>query len=509
MTRRTPLIVLIAALIVLVGTGAIFWRVYRSRQATAPQPSPTSQGMSSQPDGTKPSATARGDVSIDPRRQQLIGVRTVKAERSSLSAVIRAVGIVRADETRISDVNVKIDGWIRRLFADYTGRLVERGAPLLTLYSPDLLAAQREFVLAINARDDMQSSIVPEAKTRADALVAAARQRLARWDMAEEEIARLEQTREPADVETFRSPSSGVVIEKMAVEGAHVTAGQTLFKLADLSTVWVEANVYEEDLPSVQIGDRATIMLDAYPGERQAGRVVYLSPSLDEQTRTNKVRFESPNARGRLKPGMFATVELTTTARGSGVTLPLDAVLDSGQQQLVFIAQGQGYFTPREVTTGRRLGDRVEITHGVSEGDEVASGAAFFLDSESQLRSGLEAYKPSGAPEVSAAPAASLQIVLRTTPDPPRTGEAQFDVTVKDAGGNPIADATVSVQLYMPAMPTMNMPAMRNEVPLSAAGGGEYRGTGQVMMAGRWEATVTVTRGGQRLGSKEQPLVAR
>jgi Cu(I)/Ag(I) efflux system membrane fusion protein len=206
---------------------------------------------------------------------------------------------------------------------------------------------------------------------------------------------------------------------------------------------------------------------------------------------------------------MFATVEITA-AGGSGITVPTDAVLDSGREQLVFVAQGDGYFTPRPVTIGRRLGGTVEILKGLTEGEEVASGAAFFIDSESQLRSGLQAFAPTAtsAGSTPTSSAQGLQIVLRTIPDPPKTGENQFEAAVADSHG-PVADAEVSVQLFMPAMPTMNMPAMRNEVKLSAAGAGAYRGTGQVMMAGRWEATVTVTRAGQRIGSTQTTVVAR
>ncbi|HKW00008.1 MAG TPA: FixH family protein [Vicinamibacterales bacterium] len=434
----------------------------------------------------------------------------MKASRGELSQAIRTVGVVRSDETRVVDVNVKIEGWIRELTADYTGRFVRQGEPLLTLYSPDLLATEQEYVLALGTRDQLQSSVMPDAKTRADALVAAARQRLVLWDLAPAELRELDETRTAKDALVVRAPTSGFVIDKAVVKGAHVTPGQMLFKLADLSVVWVEADVYEQDLPLMRVGARATVVLDAYPGESTTGRVIYISPYVDEQTRTDKVRYEFPNPRGQLKPGMFATVEIATSG-GTGITVPVDAVLDSGRDQVVFVAEGDGHFTPRPVTVGRRLGGTVEILKGLKEGEEVASGAAFFLDSESQLRGALQGYVPiSPSPTTgSGQDAERPKITLRTIPDPPRTGETQFEVTVADSKGVPLADAEVTVQLFMPAMPTMNMPAMRNELKLPSAGNGVYRGTGQVMMAGRWEATVIVTRGGQRVGSLQTPVVAR
>jgi hypothetical protein len=203
---------------------------------------------------------------------------------------------------------------------------------------------------------------------------------------------------------------------------------------------------------------------------------------------------------------MYANVEIQGRD-AMGLTVPANALLDSGTDKVVFVAQGDGYFTPRTVKVGRNLGDRIEILAGVKEGEQVATGATFFLDSESQLRAGLQNYEaPQGAPT---AGGPTLDIVFRTQPDPPKTGESVFEVAVKDANGQPVADGEVSVQLFMPAMPTMNMPAMRNETKLPHVGGGVYRGPGQVMMAGRWDVTVTVAKGGQQLGRKQLAAVAR
>jgi len=466
-------------------------------------------GGGTPPKAGEPAAPARGDVTIDPRRQQLIGVRTAPVTREPMRHTLRTVGVVRYDETSLADVNLRLEGWIRDLYVDYTGQPIQKGQPLFTLYSPDLLATQHEYLLALKTRDQMQGSVIPEARERADQLVASARQRLALWSLPDEELRVLEEKRQAPEVVVFRSPASGFVIEKQALQGMHVMPGQTLYKVANLSVVWVEADVYEQEMALARVGQRAKVTLDAYPGESFDGRAIYIYPFVEENTRTVKVRFQFANPRGRLKPGMYANVEIQGT-EAMGVSVPANALLDSGTDKVVFVAQGDGYFTPRPVKVGRNLGDRIQILEGVKEGEQVATGATFFLDSESQLRAGLQNYEaPKGAQGGPPTGGPTLDIVFRTQPDPPKTGESVFEAVVKDASGQPVADADVSVQLFMPAMPTMNMPAMRNETKLPHVGGGVYRGAGQVMMAGRWDATVTVAKGGQQLGRKQLAVVAR
>ena len=456
------------------------------------------------------SATPRGDVVIDARRQQLIGVSTAPVTRAPMQRALRTVGVIRYDETKLADVNLRLEGWIRDLYVDYTGQPIQQGQPLFTLYSPELLTTQQEYLLALRTRDQMQSSIIPDARERADQLVASARRRLTLWNLPEDEIRALDETRRAPDVVMFRSPVTGFVIEKAALQGMHVTLGQTLYKVADLSTVWVEADVYEQEMASAQVGQRATVTLEAYPGESFDGRAIYIYPFMEENTRTVKVRFQFANARGRLKPGMYANVEIHSTGV-MGLTVPADALLDSGAETIVFVAQGDGYFTPRRVRVGRNLGDRIEILDGVKEGEQVATSATFFLDSESQLRAGLDNYDasklaPSRGP-TAAGPA--LDITFRTNPDPPKTGDSEFEVAVKGTDGQPVVDADVAVQMFMPAMPTMNMPAMRNETKLPHVGGGVYRGMGQVLMAGHWDVTVVVSKGGQQLGRRQLALAAK
>jgi len=497
MRRRAPLL-LLTVLVVLVALAAGLY-LARTRSEVARPTGP--------PETSPPSSTARGEVTIDLRRQQLAGVRTVRVAREPLDHAVRVVGLVRYDETRLADVNVKVEGWIRDLYVDYTGQAIQKGQRLFTLYSPDLLATQNEYLLALSARDQLQQSTIPDARQRADALVASARQRLALWDLPAEDLLALEQNRQAQEAIVVRSPVDGFVIEKQALQGLHVVPGQSLYKVADLSTVWVEAGVYENELASLRLGQSAIVTVDAYPGEQFTGRIIYIYPYLDESTRTNRVRVAFANPGGRLKPGMYADVQLRMRG-GTGVTVPTDAVLDSGAEQIVFVAQGEGRFEPRTVKTGRRFGDTTEILAGVKEGELVATGATFFLDSESQLRASLRGYQAATPPAGSAA-APRVEITFRALSDPPRTGENRFEATVKDAEGKPVDDAEVSVQFFMPAMPTMNMPAMRSEARLSPAGSGVYRGMGQLMTAGRWDVTVTVSQAGQRLGSGQFAIAAK
>jgi RND family efflux transporter MFP subunit len=503
-----------AALLIVVAIGAVLafmagvtWRGGGGAGATTGAPSPE-KAPPPAGDRAMAGAPARGEVTIDPRRQQLIGVRTVAVRRISLAQEVRLTGVVRFDETRQAEISTKVDGWIRDLRADYTGRQISRGEPLFSLYSPGLIAAQNEYLLAHRGHAGAATAQIPSVREHSQRLLDAARERLLRWDLTEADIRALEERGRPTETLTFRSPVTGTIVEKMAVEGMRVMAGQTLFRVADLSVVWVEANLPEQDMSLVRVGQTARVTVDAFPGEPLVGRTLYVYPTVEEQTRTAKVRFQFANPGQRLKPGMFATVQLSGVEI-SALTVPTDAVLEAGSDQLVFVALGDGRFEPRPVKVGRRTREEIEIASGLKEGEQVATGAAFFLDSESQLRGAVQSYQAPPDQPASRASAERLDISFRPQPDPPRSGENMLEVTVRDANGMPIADAEVTVTFFMPAMPTMNMPAMRNQAKLPSAGAGVYRGSGQVMMAGRWDVTVDVSRGGQRLGSRQFAVVAK
>lgn len=452
--------------------------------------------------------TPRAAVQLDTRRRQLLNVRTVRVERRPLVRDVRAVGIVRYDETRLADVNLKLDGWVKTLHVDSTGQPVRRGQPLLDVYSPELLASQNEFLLALATRESMQQSQVADARANAERLVQSARQRLLLWDLPPEELEDLERTRKADGTVTFRSPVSGFVIEKPVVSGMRVMPGQTLYKVADLSTVWVEADIHETDAAAVTVGTTAVVTLDAWPGESLTGKAVSIYPFVEEQTRTIRVRLAFANRRLRLKPGMYANVALTT-ASGSGLMIPADALLDSGREQLVFVAEGDGHYQPRPVEAGRRFDDRVEILSGLAEGEEVAAGAAFFLDSESQLRAAAGGWEAATPEAGTGGTRETHRIDFRTEPSPPRSGENTFEVRIVDPAGTATADVQVKLVLYMPAMPSMAMPAMTSEVALAHTGGGVYRGTGMIPMAGRWDVTITATKAGRRVASRHATLTAK
>ena len=513
MTRR--MLLLAAGLATAAVVAALVWltpagRALRGVWAAQPQPDvayvPSPRPLP--PDEADHAVPPRGEVVIDSRRQQLMGVRIVPVQKSVMSAELRAAGVVRFDETRQAEISTKVDGWIRDLQANFTGRRVARGDVLFSLYSPALVAAQNEYLLALHGQEQAAQADVPNVLAHSERILDAARERLLRWDLTLTDVRDLERRGRPSETVPFLSTADGVIVEKMAVEGKRVMAGETLFRVADLSVVCIEADVPEQDMALVRVGLAAQVELDAYPGETLLGRTVYIYPTVDEQTRTAKVRFQFANRDGRLRPGMFATVRIAGR-ESPALMVPPDAVLDAGRDQVVFVALGDGRFEPRPVAVGRRTRDAIEITRGLAEGEQVAAGAAFFLDSESQLRAAMQSY--AAAPGAAPAPGSAerLDISFRTEPDPPRFGENQFEVSVRDAAGQPIADAEVVVTFFMPAMPTMNMPAMRSQAKLPAAGNGVYRGRGEVLMGGRWDVTIQVSRGGRQIGSRQLTVVTK
>jgi membrane fusion protein, copper/silver efflux system len=332
---------------------------------------------------------APGAVMVSPERQQLIGLKTGVVGYRSIERTIRTVGVVEFDERRLADVNIKIEGWIESLLVNFTGEPVKKGQPLLTIYSPDLVSTQEEYLQALRAKETLSKSRFPDIASGADTLVNASRRRLQYWDISDEEIGTLERTRTPRKSLTLHSPIDGVVIEKMAFRGKKVMPGENLYKVADLSTVWVQGEIYEYEIPLVKLGQPAAITFASYPGEVFRGKVTYINPVLQEKTRTVKVRFEFPNTKDwKLKPQMYANVELKIPL-GKRLVVPDEAVLDSGTRQLIFIDKGQGTFEPRDVKVGARVDGYTEILAGLSAGEKVVTSANFLIDSESQLKAAV------------------------------------------------------------------------------------------------------------------------
>ncbi|HEX5681944.1 MAG TPA: efflux RND transporter periplasmic adaptor subunit [Desulfobacterales bacterium] len=328
---------------------------------------------------------APGTVQISPERQQLIGVRIGTVEKRLLQKVIRTNGRVEFDEKRLATISPKIGGWIEELYVDFTGAPVKKGAPLLTLYSPELVSTQEEYLAALRARQELAASPYPEVAASGNALVESARRRLRLWDISEEQIRELEQTGQVRKSLTLYSPYGGIVLEKMAFKGMRVEPGMALYKLADLSVVWLIADIYEYELPLIRLGQQASINLSYLPGEAFTGKAVFIYPYLDAQTRTARVRFEFANPRGTLKPEMYAGVEITIRL-GDKVTVPEGAIIDTGIRKVAIVEKGAGYFEPRDVKLGTKAGDHYEVLDGLKVGERVVISANFLIDSESKLK---------------------------------------------------------------------------------------------------------------------------
>ena len=330
-----------------------------------------------------------GGVQISPERQQLIGVRFGTAEMKPLLKVIRTSGRVDYDERRLMTIAPKVGGWVEELYVDFTGAHVKRGDPLLTLYSPELVSTQEEYLVALRAREDLVKSPFPEVAASGRSLAESARRRLKLWDISDEQILELEQSGRVRKTLTLYSPYEGFVLERMVYRGMNFAPGTALFKLADLSVVWVYADIYENEISLIRLGQSAAVKLPFLPGGMLTGKAIYIYPALDPKARTAKVRFEFPNPGGALKPEMFANVEIRVDL-GRRLVVPEGAVIDSGLRQVAIVDKGQGYFEPREVKLGVRADDEVEVIQGLKAGERVVTSANFLIDSESRLREAVK-----------------------------------------------------------------------------------------------------------------------
>ena len=335
------------------------------------------------------SSVQDGSVQIDPVTIQNIGVKTMVVEKQPLKRTVRAVGRVDYDETRIMDVNSKIAGWVEQLYVDYTGQWVKKGQPLLALYSPELVAAQEEYLTALDYAERMRGGVDRDVAQSADDLLVAARQRLLYWDISAGQIAELEKTRQVGRTMPILAPRSGIVTHKDVLEGAHIGSGQHLYRIADLSVVWIYADVYEYEMPWVSRGQRAEVSLSYLPGEQFEGKVDYIFPFMNEKTRTVQVRMVFDNADGALKPDMYADVVIRSEVGREGVVIPVQAVIHSGTRRVVVMAHGNGRFEPRGIHIGVETEDGYEVMHGLNPGEQIVTSAQFLIDSESNLKAAL------------------------------------------------------------------------------------------------------------------------
>ena len=374
-------VLVIAAAAVALGRG-------NDRDSPAKSARDTARASDGQMAGMQMSSDGSVQLTLDQIRQ--FGVTFGTAEERPLEAEVRTVGVVAPDERRIAQVAPKFGGFVERLYVDFTGRPVRRGEPLLEIYSPELVSAQEELLLAARLDAGLDQSTVPGMGGGSSHLLAAARRRLALWDISAAQIDQVVRTGRVRRTMTIHSPASGIVMEKQVVRGQAVQAGQPLYTIADLSSVWVEAELREGDAAGVTPGATATIELAAYPGRLMTGRVDYIYPTLQAEARTLKARVVVPNPDGRLKPGMYANVRLSAPER-TALTVPSSAVVQTGERSIVFVDHGGGKLMPHEVVTGRVAGEYTEIISGVEPGRRVVTSAQFLLDSESNLAETMKA----------------------------------------------------------------------------------------------------------------------
>ncbi len=443
-------------------------------------------------------------VQISPQRLQSIGVKTGRVESKVVEDEIRVTGNVAVDETRLSSVQVRYSGYIQKVFADATYQYLQKGQPLFSIYSPDVVATEHEYLVARQNQQRVAQSRVPGVTEGADSLLDAARERLKQWGVPQREIARLESTGEVQQELEVDSPVSGYITERNALPNLTVQPETRLYTVADLSMVWVLAEVFQNDLGRIKIGDRATLTVDTYPRRVFEGRVNFVYPQVDMTTRTARARLIFSNAGLKLSPGMFVNATLKVSM-GKQLVIPATGVLQSGTRQVVFVSRGDGYIEPREVQLGSRAGNNFIVLKGLKEGEEIVTSANFLIDSESQLQAALGSFvpPPPGAGAAGAINVPQAKVELTTEPDPPHKGANTVLVKLTDASGGPISGAEVSVTFSMPAMPAMGMAAMRTQVSLTEKGNGRYEGAGQLESGGTWQVTIAAKKNGQIVARKQ------
>jgi RND family efflux transporter MFP subunit len=365
----------------------LYWYAPMNPNYHSDHPGKSPMGMDLLPkyaDETTAGKLPPGTVKISSEQQQLIGVRTAKVVRAPLTRTIRTTGHLVPDETKISHIHVKVQGWIDQVYVDFVGQLVKKGQPLFTVYSPDLVATEQEYLIALKGKQYLDKAPYREVSQGADALLEATRERLKLWDVSDQQIDRLAKSGKIDKTMTFYSPVSGFVLERQAFPQAAVGPDKELYLVADLSDIWVDADIYEYEIPYVHVGQQATMQLSYEPGKTYAGHVTYIYPTVDPQTRTEKVRIEFANPNFDLKPQMFADVSIEVSY-GTHMLVPAEAVLDSGSRKTVFVARGNGYFEPRQIEVGPRVDEKYIVLRGLKPGETIVSSGNFLIDSESQL----------------------------------------------------------------------------------------------------------------------------
>jgi Cu(I)/Ag(I) efflux system membrane fusion protein/cobalt-zinc-cadmium efflux system membrane fusion protein len=447
-------------------------------------------------------------VQLSPERMQSIGVKTGTVEYKQLSDDIRASGTVEIDERLLSYVQVRFPGYIRKVFANATYQYVRKGDPLFTVYSPELVATQQEYLLAQQNQKLLQSSTIDGVAAGAATLSGAAEQRLEQWDVPASELAKLKETGKAVTDLTIYSPVSGYITERNALPNLYAEPSTRLYTVADLSRVWVNAQIFQDDIGRLKPGDRAAVTVDSYPGRTFTGVIEEILPQVDLATRTVGVRLAIANPGVKLKPGMFVNVDVKSSL-GRQLAVPASAVFQSGTRQLVFLNHGNGNLEPKEIAVGPRAGDDFVVLNGLEAHQSIVISANFLIDSESQLQAATGSFipPPPGAGS-NASPAAApftsqINIDFATDPNPPTRGNNTFRVRLTGSGNTPITGASVTVTFYLAAMPAMGMAAMNTSATLTDKGNGLYEGSASLGSGGTWQVSITARKGGQVIATKQ------
>lgn len=445
-------------------------------------------------------------VQLSPERLQSIGVTTAMAVVKTVTNDLRVPGNVDVNERQISYLQTRFPGWIQKVFANASYQYVRKGQPMFTIYSPELVSTEQEYLLAKKNQSAFNNDGHGTAAREGEWLLSAAADRLTQFGVPASEVQRLEKTGTVQHDVTIEAPVSGYITEFNALPNQYTEAGTKLYTIADLSSVWVYANVYQNDIGQLKPGTPAQVTVDAYPGRPFKGHIDQVLPQVDPTTRTVRVRFVFSNSGLALKPGMFVNVSISVPL-GRQLVIPASGALQSGTREIAFIDHGNGYLEPREIEIGPRLDDYVVVLKGLKAGDKIVSSANFLVDSEAQLQAAIGSFTPPppGAREAESmnAPTEEASMEFTTVPSPPQRGSNTLRVKLISPDKTSVTRAQVTVTFYMPAMPAMGMSAVKKTTTLSDRGNGTYEGVLDLPSGGSYQVTIAATRNGQAIAGKQ------
>jgi RND family efflux transporter MFP subunit len=468
-------------------------------------------------DGTQPGTT----LELTPAEITAAGVQVAEVRTAALKTDVDSFGRVEQPEAQLAAVSARIGGRVDKLYVQYTGESVRRGQPVADVYSPEVATAIEDYRLAQENRTQLRQSDEPNARVQADALVTASQRKLELWGINEKQMEAPEAGGIPHV--TLYASASGSVVERKVTQGQYVAAGDTLFTVADLSQVWIKADVYEDQLPQIRRGQGVEITSEALPNRTLHGHVDFIEPQANPQTRTVPVHVHVANPGMRLLPGMFVSASFISTAPSQSIVVPRSAVLDTGTRKIVYVARPNGVFEAREVTVGTPSDDLFPVTSGLAVGDKVVLSGNFLIDSQARLSSGISGMyggskefaatgaAPTPASGSGATDASAAKLDFHADNNPLKAGDDNvFHVMLAGADGKPISDANITVALTMPAMPSMGMPEMKSSFELPWSDGEHaYTGKGQPPMSGSWNVTVEARKSGAVIATFHTHLSAK